>query len=372
MLMKKTRLILMLLGCIAALPLPAQEQSSWFRKAIARLVAPPSKLDTAAVYQHRPHWSVALTGELHQTGMVQSFSCMQQGRPVSLSSSMKEGLYTGPGLTVGYGGLVLGYTHQVGQSAVFSRSASLGFYGSGLGFGASYYDIHQPMRYTLTLGEEGDADYEIVDGITDDSPQLKMIVMEALYALNRKDFSYAAAFRGNQVQRRSAGSFMLSAKYLQCEVQDDGSDAISNLAFGLTRQAASQLSLGAGYSYNFVALHRQGADEKSLRNLTFNLTALPLLSVYNREVITHTITNPATGVVSSQTNRLDQKLNLNYVVQGGVGFTWSRYFLNLTAQYDELFFHGSTKIVGSGMAVDIKTAGRYNKWSAALWLQVRF
>lgn len=60
MLMKKTRLILMLLGCIAALPLPAQEQSSWFRKAIARLVAPPSKLDTAAVYQHRPHWSVLL------------------------------------------------------------------------------------------------------------------------------------------------------------------------------------------------------------------------------------------------------------------------------------------------------------------------
>lgn len=140
------------------------------------------------------------------------------------------------------------------------------------------------MRYTLTLGEEGDADYEVVDGITDDSPQLKMIVMEALYALNRKDFSYAAAFRGNQVQRRSAGSFMLSAKYLQCEVQDDGSDAISNLAFGLTRQAASQLSLGAGYSYNFVALHRQGADEKSLRNLTFNLTALPLFPESDRPI----------------------------------------------------------------------------------------
>ena len=372
--MRNLRSILILSLClVAALPLPAQEKRpSWFRRTVNRLAAPPSRLDTTAVYVLRPRWNVALTGELRQIGMTQSFSFEQQGRPFVLSSDLQEGLHTGVGLSVGYGGLILGYSRQIGRSAVSSKGTSLEFYGSGLGLQVAYYDVHQPMRYSLTMGNEGDPDYEVIGGVTDDSSRLRMLVAEALYALNRKDFSYAAAYRGNQLQRRSAGSFMLSAKYLQGEVKEEGEEGLSELAFGIMRQATSQLSLGAGYSHNFVALHRQSADEKSLRNLTFNLTALPLLSVYNREVITRSVVNPATGVVASQTNRLDQKLNLNFVARMGVGFTWDRYFVNLTARYDALPFRGSTKIVGSGMSVDVNTAGHYNKWSAAVRFRVRF
>ena len=374
--MKTTnRILLVLFFVVVALPLPAQESSSWVRRTLGRLIAPVSKLDTTAVYVLPPRWNAALLGDLHQTSVSQTFSFERQGQPVLLESSLREGLYTGAGVAFGYGGLTLSYSHQLGRDAVSSKSNSLDWCGSGYGLQVAYYDIRQPLEYMLQTGAEGDPERQITCGTSAYPGQLKMVVGEGLYALNRKTFSYCAAYKGNQVQRRSAGSWMLSVKYFQGELVHDSREMTSSMLYGLTRLATAQGSIGAGYSYNFVALHRQGAgsDWRSIRNLTFNLTALPMLIVYDRHLVTRTVTDPASGKESSQTtHRLNASPHLNYVARAGIGYNWGHCFLGLSGRYDVFSSGGTTKLVGSGVAVDVKTAGHFNKWSAAMNFRLKF
>ena len=364
-----------LLAAAAALPLPAQESSSWFRRTVNRLAAPPSRLDTAAVLRLRPRWNAAVVESLRRSGVSQTYSFDWKGTPVSLQSGLREGVYTGLGLVVGYGGLTVGFNRQIGRSAVLSKGNSLDFCGSGFGFQAAYYETRQPLRYTLTAGNTGDPDRIVTEGETGDPGRLRLIILEGVYALNRRDFSFGAVYKGNQVQRRSAGSWMLSAKYLQGEMMDSEEDGAAWLYLDLSRQAMSQAALGGGYSYNIVALHRQGAagDEKSLRNLTFNLTAIPLLGMYDRHVVTYAFPNSVTGDTGPRTARFQSTLRPNFVVRAGVAFSWDRCFLNLTARLDGLSFGGSGKLVGlGGSVVDVKTAGRFNEWTTALKFRVRF
>ena len=52
----------------------AQEQKGFFGRTIDKLTAPLRELDPDAVYQPKPRWTFALTGDFHQAGMTQDIS----------------------------------------------------------------------------------------------------------------------------------------------------------------------------------------------------------------------------------------------------------------------------------------------------------
>lgn len=357
-------------------PAAAQERPGLIRRIITRVTSPSPRLDSAYVFQPRPRWSVMLTNDLRRTGVSQTNQFEAGGVPTSLSSELWERLYKGVGLYAGYGSITLGMSREVGRkSAEYNKSFSFNYQGAGLGAHVAYYDIRQPLSYTLASGEPGTADWNELSGSSGYPGRMKMILAEGLYAFNRSTFSYGSVYKGSKIQRRSAGSWMAGVKFLQGEVTVDPREPISGLVYGLSRQGTVQGSVGAGYSYNFVPYHRdpQGSDIRGLRNLAINLTALPLLTLYDRHVSTRYVVDPVTGEASSkEMHPLQSSLRLNFVTRTGISYIWDRYYLSLAGDYNLFSFRGTTKVIGSGAAVDVKTAGRFSKWSTVLRFSVKF
>ena len=361
------------LALCAALPLTGQESDSPLQKVLDYLTT--VDMDQEAVYSPRPRLNVTMMNDLRRTGVNQTYSFDQKGSsgetiPVTASFGLHERLYTGLGLYVGYGGLLLGASREIGnKSAERSRSFTFDQIGSSNGIQFRYYDIQQPMTYTLQMGKNKES------GTTEKPGRMKTFTLSAFHALNQKSFAYPAVYRGNLLQRRSAGSWMVSAKYLQGSVQTDPAEDISRLVYGLTRQATYQFSLGAGYSYNYVFLHRQPArrEEKGLRNLTANCTLLPMLPLMDRHRITRQVSDPVTGLnASKETRPVNSTFRINCLTQAGLAYTYDRLFLALTAEYDGFSFRGTTKVTDSGASTDIKTAGHFRRWSATIHCRVEF
>jgi hypothetical protein len=91
---------------------------------------------------------------------------------------------------------------------------------------------------------------------------------------NGKRFSYAAAYDQSSIQIRSAGSFMLGLMWFQTSI--DYARPLNALLIqildGVGRIKLHEGSIGLGYAYNGVPM----------KNLLINITAMPMLVVYNR------------------------------------------------------------------------------------------
>ena len=371
-------ILILAVSCLTAFPVAAQGPISWAGKVVARLNASKERLDSSAIYQPRPRWNATLKTSLRQTGVSQVYafdipaalvanSHLTETWPAEMTLALKEHLYTAVGLAGGYGGLTVGFSREVGRkSADYNRSNSFAYQGPGFNVRFQYYDIRQPMTYSLTAGDwEG-------SGVTEHNGRMRVMAADAVYAFNRTTFAYCAVYKGNMLQRRSAGSLLIGAKYLQGELAIDPSEVLGGWLYDVTRHTTAQGSIGVGYSYNFVLLHHAGTgpDDRGLRNLTFNLTALPMMTLYDHHAAER---RSASG--DSQTQPLQQmnsRMRFNYVTQGGVCYAWDRCRLALTADYDGFRFQGSSVFRQELGTTEIETTGRFFKWSAVLQFNVKF
>ena len=372
------KLTLILLLCFGILvPSSGQERPGFIKRIVDRILAPSPQLDSAYIYQPRPHWNVSLSNSLRQIGAFQTNEFEVGGEHVTLNSSLQERLYKGIGINAGYGSLQLGYGREIGRkSAEYNKSNSFAYSVAGVSINVDYYNLRQPMSYKLTTALPENAIFEESSGTSEYPGQMKVLSVTTFYALNHKTFLYSSVYSGHKIQRRSAGSWVISGKYLQGEIKADPKEKLSDLVYGLTRHATSQASLGAGYSYNFVLYHRQpgaASDLKGLRNLTVNVTAIPMLTLYDRHYSTRYILDPKTGdYTSRETRPLNSTMRFNYFTNVGASYSWDRFYLSLAANYDIFTFKGTTKVFDSTTATDIKTTGHFNKWSTVLQFNVKF
>lgn len=97
--------------------------------------------------------------------------------------------------------------------------------------------------------------------------------VSGFYIFNHRKFSYPSAYTGKLVQKKSAGSFLVGAKYLHSNIRlPEQSTVVSSLVLDLIGYSTHQVSIGAGYSFNWVLYHRDAQTSKDirrLRNLTF-------------------------------------------------------------------------------------------------------
>ena len=348
------------------------------------------ELDPSAVYQPAARWNVAVSGELHQAGITQEnkidFSYLfdeEDGGRTNLhaftSTKLLDGVDKVIGLQVGYGNLSLGWNQRVGGDGVGSNTSfSFDYLAPGYALQLQYFDFRRPVDYEMgiQLGEGWD---DLEDsGQTEKPGRMTTFIADAFYAFNRRSFAYSAVYKGNVVQRRSAGTWMFGIKYLQGLVEYDPDELIiSDLLFGLVRQDTRQASFGGGFSYNLVPFHRQpGADGKGLRNLTINLTAIPMVTLFNQ--FSSTMKNPFLEENPVMVkNVINGKLHVNYVFKAGVIYSWDRFFLGLSGSYDSYNYKGATRIPEEFSDEDIEfdkihSSGRFSRWSASLKLCVKF
>lgn len=379
--MMKRTILLIAAACMAAPFLPAQEKEpSWLvrtgQKAWNSLTAPSKTLDSTYVLQPRLKWTVALEGETVRTGAdlhsALTLSDFTGDNAEIVHGTMDTGMQYQPtrklGVAAGYGFLRFGYGVDLGKkkgdrSSMFSFGLNSSFYGGQI----HYYKIRQLPRGTLVVGEDAPID------LSSQYPgELRNLTVEAFYAFNRHRFVYSAAYQGRILQRRSAGSWLVTAKYLQGDFSLDPADPIWHRLNDLQRYSTQQVSIGGGYSYNWVLYHRDPADPQTaagLRNLTFNATLLPMLSFLN-----HIQTEQDTEEGSVQVRYRGQPA-FAPTVRGAVNCSFGRVNLNLIAGYNRFGFQGVETEVsqeGGHLRTKVKTQGVFYDLQVQAKVNVRF
>ena len=368
-------------------PANAQGQKGSVSRTLDRILAPSRALDPNAVYVPAPRWTVALTGDLRQAtfSQTQDFSLpsaklgpdgemIVEETPVNVSVYVKGKVGTGIGAQVGYGDLCLSLSRNLGGEGS-DEVYSFDYQSARYALQAQYFSYLNPVNYHQIFGEEGDWRYREDDGITEKPGQIRSFLLDAFYAFNRRTFAYSAAYRGNLFQKRSAGSWMFGGKVILGDYRIDPEEEIARWVNGQSRQSTAQVSLGGGYSYNLVPFHRQpyGERDKGLRNLTINMTFLPMVTFFNQFSSTayHDLENGVYKEVDKYVS--NGKLQVNYVARLGIGYTYNLFSVNLSASNNDYSYSGNSSVVYRGYQTDdVKTEGKYFRWTATLRLGMRF
>lgn len=378
--MKRIALLIVAL-LLTALPMAAQEEqpsglARFGLNYLKSLTAPKKSLDSTYVFQPTLKWSVALESEYLRTGA--DLHCditltdFLEDPTTTLTGTMDTGLRNEPyrkvGLAAGYGSLHLGYGLQLGKksklrNSYFSMGTTSSFYGAS----ARYFKIHQYPEGKLDI--EGD----VLDFDAEYPGELRYLSLDAFYAFNRHRFVYTAVYDGRILQRRSAGSWVVAAKYTQGDFSLDEKDNLWARLKDLRRYSAQQVSAGGGYSFNWVILHRDPTDPTTaagLRNLTLNATVLCRLSLLNNIQIEQAADGSDFGKV-----RYEGQPALSPTFQSGLCYTWARCCFSASVDYNNFGFRGiDTEIPenGNNFRTKVRTQGTFYDLTVRGKVIVRF
>ncbi len=355
--MKKLLTTILLFFGIASMH--AQENTLWNK--VHYFLTKPTLVDTTHIYQPGPCFSLGLFTTGQKAGFDVDANFMidlgDNDRITGLSQySLSENLCKKIGLEVGYGNVALGYSLEVGPRSAWKKSSlGLGIMGKSWGAKFNYFKISNPFISSLTLGQESDEDYFHDELITDDAALLRNFSIDGYYVFNNKRFAYPAAYKIGLIQRHTAGSWMLAARYMQGSLYNSPEaswDSYNLLDCFSTMQA----SLGGGYSVNFVPWHKDptGPRDEGLRNLTINLTAMPVITFVNYLKTTsyEYDYNDETGEslhTSEKVSKIWCYPMPNYIGSAAISLTMWRFFFSTQFTYNRFYFRSRDALDASQM-----------------------
>ena len=190
---------------------------------------------------------------------------------------------------IGYGPFSLSISQEVGRGKENSSSLSFSYITSyyGIDFRYRKYSSRADVAMSLVLDTLGRI--PTVNAKSYEPADMYNLIVDGFYAFNRRHFSYAAVYNAKNIQRRTAGSWLLAAQYMQGSLIIDNKDyLLMDLTRGFGQYGVRQYSLGGGYSCNWVPYHRDPLSRsslKGLRNIALNITAMPVFAIVNKSTI---------------------------------------------------------------------------------------
>ena len=383
----KKLITLILLFCSVA-SLYAQEPV-FLQKAYEFLIK-RDDVDTARIYQPS---KACLSLGLFTTGQKAGFDVdvdfkvdfANNERIAGLSQySLSENLCKKIGLEVGYGNVGLSYSLEVGPRSAWKKSAfGLGIMGKSWGAKFNYSKISNPFISSMTIGQESDDDYFHDEIITEEAAILKNFTADGYYVFNNMRFAYPASYKIGLIQRHTAGSWMLTARYMQGSLYNSPEaswDTYNMLDCFSTLQA----SIGGGYSVNFVPWHKDptGPRDEGLRNLTINLTAMPVITLVN--YLKTTSYEYDLDDESGDFHKTGEKVwkiwcypMPNYIGSAAISLTMWRFFFSAQFTYNRFYFRSRDAFDASQMDIpdyvdDISFRGVSHDWMLKGILVYRF
>ena len=379
--MKKIFIIVVLLLGIASLP--AQE-SPFLQKAYSSLIK-LEDVDTTRIYQHS---KACISVGLFTTGQKAGFDVdVNFGVQLDETSSyrglstyrLSEDLCKKIGLEVGYGNASFSYAHEVGAKSAWKKKAfAFNMVGRAWGMNLNFFRITNPFISGLSVWDEQE---EIVlqdEFVADELALLRSFTVDGYYVFNNKRFAYPAAYKMGLIQRHTTGSWMLTARYMQGELYNSLAGTLDsyNLIDGF---GTMQASIGGGYSVNFVPWHKDpvGPRDKGLRNITVNLTAMPVLTLVNR-------LRTSMYEWDEEGHPTDEKINRvwcypvpNYIGSAAVSLTVGRVYFSAQYTYNRFYFRSRDAFDASQMDIlenvdDLNFRGTFHDWMLKGMLVYRF
>lgn len=379
--MKRLFIIIVLLVGIA--PLPAQE-SPYLQKAYSFLIK-LEDVDTTRIYQ--PSKACISVG-LFTTGQKAGFDVdVNFGVQLDETSSyrglstyrLSEDLCKKIGLEVGCGNASFSYAHEVGAKSAWKKKAfAFNMVGRASGMNLNFFRITNPFTSGLSVWDEQE---EIVlqdEFVADERALLRSFTIDGYYVFNNKRFAYPAAYKMGLIQRRTTGSWMLTARYMQGELYNSlaGTWDSYNLIDGF---GTMQASMGGGYSINFVPWHKDpvGPRDEGLRNITINLTAMPVLTLVNRMRTSMYEWDEEGHPTNEKINRIWCYPVPNYIGSAAVSLTMWRFYFSTQFTYNRFYFHSSHAFDTSQMDIpdyvdDLNFKGTFHDWMLKGMLVYRF
>lgn len=174
---------------------------------------------------------------------------------------------------------------------------------------------------------------------------------------------------------------MVGAKFQHANLLlEEPKSIVGSLMLSMIGYRTYQFSLGAGYSYNWVLYHRNAVSSKDfrdLRNLTFNATAIPLLTLVNEMRMTHVIPPNAKEEVFP----VHGGIRPNALVRLGLCYTFGHFYINSHLDFHYHYFRSrelTEKDLHSSLPHDIDYTYRFFvqgylfNWNTGLELHYRF
>ena len=340
-LMKRLIVITALFFCFASLQ--AQETTFWGK--VNRFLTKPAVVDSSHIYQPKPGFSLGLftTGQKAGFDVGVNFD-LELDETHSLKGistyGLRESLCKKIGLEVGYGNVVLGYGLEVGPRSAEKKSAfAFNILGKSWGLRLNYFKISNPFVSGIVFFDEDGKVSSEDEFTTEEKASLRSLSIDGYYVFNNKRFAFPAAYKKSLVQRRTAGSWMLTARFMQGNLYNSP-EASWNTYNLLDCFATMQASVGGGYSVNFVPWHKDSVEarNKGLRNLTINLTAMPVLTVFNYlKTTAYEMNNDGQKTGEKVTKILCYPMP-NYIGSAAISLTLNRFYFSTQFTYNWFYF----------------------------------
>jgi len=310
-------------------------------------------VDSLYIYQPEPRFSFALTGKAQQVGFFSyaNFNLNffdQLILPSESVSYLGERIYKKVGFEVGYGGLSFGYDVEVGRKDSHKRRA-LSFGMQNLKWGAriSYYTLQNTIISSMTIGEPGNLIYDSIE-LSDRFGKMRNLSLDGYYVFKHRKFAYTATNNVSVIQRRTNGSFMLATRFMWADL-----DTKEDMTGLFEAYSTVQFSVGGGYSANFVLWNRDAVnnDDRTVRNITYNITLLPVISLVNymQTRAYETVINLEDDTETQTMKKSDiwcyPKPNL--MGSTAISFTWGHVYFNTMFTLNWFYF-SSTDAINSG------------------------
>ena len=360
----------------------AQEVGFWNK--VNAFLTKPAVVDTAFVYQPKACFSLGLFSTAQKAGFDVDVNFKVKYAdgtilPCVSTYSLSEDLCKKVGLDLGYGNVGFGYGLEVGpRSAQKKRSLGLNVKGKSWGVHVEYFSISNPFTTGIVIGEAGSPDYWEDQWTTEENALLKNITVDGYYVFNNKRFAYPAAYKIGLVQRRTAGSWLVTARYMQGSLYNSPEAALDTYNL-LDCFSTLQASVGGGYSANFVLWHKDptGLRDHGLRNVTLNLTAMPVITLANYLKTTSYAYDVEGHHTGDRVSKVWCYPMPNYIGSAAVSLTWDRLFFSTQFTYNRFYFRSRDVVDVSQLNVpdyvdDIGFRGVFHDWMLKGMLVYRF
>jgi len=193
---------------------------------------------------------------------------------VSCDYSIRSGLDSYVGVWGAYRGYGISYSHSLNSNSDGSL-LKLGVTGGCYGLN---YRHHHFVTDECEVRDRGSVMGYPIDTTSVErliSPiHFRSLIVDGYYLFNGKRFSYSAAYDQSAYQLRSAGSFMVGAMYYYSHIDytDQENMDIIFMMDDVGEMRQWQVSVGAGYAYNYVPA----------KGVLISGMLMPMLTGYNR------------------------------------------------------------------------------------------
>jgi len=387
MTMKRNKLLLLAVT-LGLLSWTSAAQTSFIGTLWQRLSGPNPKLDSTYIFQPFKGWGGALAYEVADNDVVidskEDYYDGDYHSLIGFSLDMNSRVAHSVGANVMFGPIQLGFLREVGSVEKRNRTFAFRWIANFFALDVRYKDYFSMPGGAMTIEvlapEDRAEKWDPIPVAATMMAESKTLVVNGIYAFNRHRFSYRAAYNSRAIQRRSAGSFIVGAKYMYGATVIDSQDVtVIALSNGLGRFTTHEISVGAGYSFNWVPYHRDAVgskDLRGLRNLTLNVTAVPLLTFYNR-VISEAYAEDGLFRYKDEIARryfLNGRIMPNFTARAGICYSTGHFYVTLGGEYTCFGFHLKPKeqTSASGVRTSLVQQGMFSSWNVNLRLNYRF